>query len=980
MKKPNGSKRGIKSEKKIMPIDTPAKKVFNKSEFPVVGIGASAGGLEALEQFITNIPENSGMAFIIVQHLDPTHKGLLTEILQRLTKIKVFQITDNMKIKPNSIYVIPPNRDLSIFKRTLHLFEMSERRGLRLPIDHFFKTLAENEGDRSIAVILSGMGSDGTLGLTKIKEHGGIVFVQDPGLAKFDGMPRSAVDAGLANVVLPANEIPPKIFSILKHNLSGLPEMKSEGRNQTALEKIIILLRSHTGHDFSLYKKNTMYRRIERRMSIHQIDSMVSYVHYLQENAAELQILFKEMLIGVTNFFRDPEVWEILSGKILPELISKSPAKRILRAWVPACSTGEEAYSLAIAFKEAVSKQEIHKNIALQIFATDIDGDAVEKARRGAFSVNIASEITAERINRFFAKEENGFRVRKEIREMIIFAQQNLIMDPPFTKLDILSCRNLLIYLEPELQKKIFPLFHYSLLPEGILILGNAESVGEYSNLFNSVYSKERIFRRSEEIFRQSSLIISPASSKQKKAATEIIPQMKETDNLQSLVEKLLFQKFSPSAVLVNDKGDILYVTGSTGKYLEPASGKANWNIFAMLREGLRKEIYSAFQTVLRRENETTVKNLRTDSSGVRQVVDITIQYITKPDELNGLLILFFNDVTEPIDIKKPVKGTSKKKSEQEQECNRLKEELRAALEEMQTSQEEHKSTNEELQSTNEELQSTNEELTTSKEEMQSLNEELQTLNAELQSKIDDLSRSNNDMKNLFNSTDIATLFLDNDLNIRRFTMPATKITKLIPGDIGRPISDLTTVLIYPDLIEDAKEVLRTLKFSEKTIYSKDDKCYLVRIMLYRTLENKIDGLVITFTDITKAKILEAELVETSILLRSLIKTAPNVTLCLSTNGHIVEFNTEAEKLFGKKREDVIDKKFTDIFILPPLRKKVDEDFAKFFTGGTNGRLETKVYISESNVFRIEWFLNKLFKENGQVAGIVVFAQKILKE
>jgi two-component system, chemotaxis family, CheB/CheR fusion protein len=982
MKKPKGSRK-IGAGKKISRITTSSKNVLNKTEFPVVGVGASAGGLEALEQFITNIPNNSGMSFVIVQHLDPTHKGLLPEILQRLTKMKVFQITDNMKIKPNSIYVIPPNRDLSIYKRTLHLFEMRERRGLRLPIDHFFRTLAENEREKSIAVILSGMGSDGTLGIRSIKEHNGLVFIQDPGGAKFDGMPRSAIDTGLASIVLSAKDIPGKISDILKHKYSGIGDKIISGGMESALEKIVILLRSHTGHDFSMYKKNTIYRRIERRMGIHRIDKIISYVRYLQENPKELEILFKELLIGVTNFFRDNEVWEVLKNKILPELLTKSPRQKVLRVWIPACSTGEEAYSLAIVFKEAIEKIKVEKNITLQIFATDIDNDAVDKARKGYFTANIAAEVSSARLKRFFVKDGSGYRAGKEIREMIIFARQNMIMDPPFTKLDLLLCRNLLIYLEPELQRKLFPLFHYSLIPEGVLILGNAESIGDYTNLFTPLNNKARIFRKNEYATSREFPVFSSTYSKQKSEITEKIFQMKKIENLQIIAEKLLLQKYSPPAVLVNDKGDILYISGSTGKYLEPAAGKANWNIFAMLREGLRGEFSTAFKGVLRNKTTAEIKNLKTDTNGGQQFVDVTIQYINKPEELQGMLMVIFRDTKIPADTKtnaKTTKSKGGKNIELELDLKRAREELALTLEEMQTSQEELKSTNEELQSTNEELQSTNEELTTSKEEMQSLNEELQTLNAELQSKVDEFSRSSNDMKNLLNSTDIATLFLDNDLNVRRFTTQVTKIIKLIPGDIGRPITDLSTELLYPGLIDDSKEVLQTLKFSEQTVYTKNGKCYSMRIMPYRTLENKIDGLVITFTDISVSKTLETDLIKTSLILRSLIKTAANIIMCLTPEGIIMEFNAEAEKLFGKKREDVIDKKFTDVFLPSGQRKKTETEIAGFFSDRSKENLETNIFTADGKSLQIRWLRNKLFNDNGQVTGIAAVALDITKK
>ena len=504
----------------------------------------------------------------------------------------------------------------------------------------------------------------------------------------------------------------------------------------------------------------------------------------------------------------------------------------------------------------------------MQIFATDLDRDAIDKARQGFFPDNIAADVSPERLSRFFAKEEHGYRVRKEIREMVIFAPQNLIMDPPFTKLDILSCRNLLIYLAPEVQKKLIPLFHYSLSPDGLLFLGSAETIGGFTDLFAPLSGKSRIFRRTESSLRPEPIEFPSSFSAAPPGGPEARPTAKPPLSLQSLADQLVLQHYSPPTVLVNDKGDIFYISGHTGKYLEPAAGKANWNIFAMAREGLRYELSGAFQKVLRQKGSVALHGLKVGTNGGEQCVDVTVQRLEEPGPLQGLVMIVFTDVAAPEAAKAAVRSPkahahSARLAELEQELLQVRSEARATHEEMQTSQEELRSANEELQSTNEELQSTNEELTTSKEEMQSLNEELQTLNTELQAKVDELSRASNDMKNLLNSTDIATLFLDNDLNVRRFTPQATKIIKLIPADVGRPITDLASELRYPELAEDAREVLRTLAATEKPISARDGRWFTVRIMPYRTLDDRIDGVVITFADITAAKTLEAELRKT---------------------------------------------------------------------------------------------------------------------
>jgi chemotaxis methyl-accepting protein methylase len=845
----------------------------NRERFPIIGIGASAGGLEALEMFLSNVPQDSGMAFVIIQHLDPTHKGLMAELLQRGTPMKVSQVKDRTRVKPDNVYVIPPNKDMSILRGVLHLLDPVTPRGLRLPIDYFFRALAEDQQEQSIGVILSGMGSDGTLGLRAIKEKAGVVFVQELASAKFDGMPRSAIESGMADVIAPVETLPGKISAYLQHvPLIPKPGVSGEYAAQSALEKVVILLRSQTGHDFSLYKRSTVYRRIERRMGLHQIDKISSYVHFLQGNSQEVDLLFRELLIGVTSFFRDLEAWNQLKDEVLPALLASYKSNQTLRAWIPACATGEEAYSLAILFKEAQEKNKPAKSITLQIFATDLDTKAIEKARDGVFPANIVADVSAKRLDRFFVKVERGYQAVKSIREMIIFAPQNIIMDAPFTKLDLVCCRNLLIYLMPELQKKLIPLFHYSLNPDGFLFLGTAETIGTFTNLFAPLSGKTRLYRRLDN-----ASAVEPVEFPSTFVRTQPdapARQVKPTANLQTLADQLLLQTYSPAAVLTNAKGDILYISGRTGKYLEPAAGKANWNIYAMAREGLGYELTTAFQKALRRKEAVTIENMVVGTNGGKQIVNATIQPLGGPNALQGMVMIVFTDVVAKPQTKmtgKPRGGGSERTAELEKDLEHARQEVQSIREEMQTSQEELKSTNEELQSTNEELQSLNEELTTSKEEMQSMNEELHTVNQELQSRLDELSTTNNDMKNLLDSTDIATLFLDNNLCVRRFTSETSKITKLIPGDLGRPITDIASVLLYPELADDAHIVLRTLIRVERQISIPDGNWFATRILPYRTLDNMIDGVVITFIDITVSKKLEAELRATEARLQKML-------------------------------------------------------------------------------------------------------------
>ncbi|MDT8406959.1 MAG: chemotaxis protein CheB [Methylococcales bacterium] len=840
-----------------------AQSSLNAVDAPlVIGVGASAGGLEALEQFFAQVPAVSGVAFVVIQHLDPHHQGMLPDLLQRVTPLTVTQVGERMKVKPDWVYVIPPNKDLSILHGKLHLLEPLEPRGLRLPIDSFFRALADDQHERAIGVILSGMGSDGTLGLRAIKENAGLAVVQAPDSAQFDSMPRSAIDAGLADIVAPPQHLWDKILTYLTHSSHGLHVETDKVlvlKNQSALEQIVILLRERSGNDFSLYKKNTIYRRIERRMGLHQIDAIAKYVRYLRENPQELDLLFKELLIGVTRFFRDPAIWESLKSDAIPTLLAQYPTGKALRAWVPACSTGEEAYSLAMIFKEVLAASKCLQPFKLQIFATDLDQDAINKARQGFYPTTIAGDMSADRLARFFTADGDGYRINKEIREMVIFAPHNVIMDPPFTKLDVLCCRNLLIYLSQELQKKLILLFHYALTIHGILLLGNAETIGNISHLFSTIDNKSRLYRRIGNLFpldvdfpTQYFPVITVAEESDKKPPIA---------NLQSLADQLLLQHFAPAAVLVNADGDILYISGRTGKYLEPAAGKANWNIHAMAREGLRYAFIGALKKAYSQTEAIHMPGLTvTTDGGGSQTVNLLVQAISKPDALKGMLMVVFTDVAAPLAAKPSGKLPNDAQTLLQAELLQAREDLQSQREDMQSSQEELRSANEELQSTNEELQSTNEELTTSKEEMQSLNEELQTVNAELQIKIDDLSQVSNDMSNLLNSMEIATVFLDNALNIRRFTSHISRLFKLIAADVGRPLSDIVTDLDYPELHQDALEVLTTLLFVEKQVKTRDERWFKVRIMPYRTQDNLIDGVVITFIDISETKKLEAEL------------------------------------------------------------------------------------------------------------------------
>lgn len=637
-------------------------------------------------------------------------------------------------------------------------------------------------------------------------------------------------------------------------------------QDQSGLEKVVILLRTQARHDFSLYKKSTIYRRIERRMGLHQLARIADYVRYLRENPQEADLLFKELLIGVTSFFRDPTVWEQLKTEVIPALLAASPNGGILRAWTAGCSTGEEAYSLAIVFREALEQGKPAAYYSLRVFATDLDKEAIDKARAGVYPANIAADVSEPRLRRFFVQEGRGYRVGKKIREMVIFAPQNLVMDPPFTKLDLLTCRNLLIYLEADLQKKLLPLFYYSLNPGGILVLGSSETIGQATDLFAPLSGKTQLYRRQDAAL-QAGLVEFPVAFARPRADTATASPLPPVANLQALTDALLLQRYSPAAVLTTDEGDIVYVSGKTGKYLEPAAGKANLNLFAMAREGLSGALNEAFHNAVRQKTAVTMKGVKVGTNGGTQIVDVTVQPLAEPAALRGMVLIVFTDVATPPVTKAP--GKAERATVHGARLAALTQEIQRSHEELQTTREQMQTSQEELKSANEELQSTNEELTTSKEEMQSMNEELLMVNHELQAKVDELSRASDDMTNLLNSTDIATLFLDGELKVRRFTTQTTGIIKLIPGDAGRPITDLVTELDYPGLAEDAREVLRSLVFHERQVSARDGRWFTVRIMPYRTQDNRIDGVVVTFVDIGEVKALEATLREALSVLQS---------------------------------------------------------------------------------------------------------------
>jgi two-component system CheB/CheR fusion protein len=911
-------------------IDALQSPDLDSGRFPIVGIGASAGGLAAFEAFFSGMPTDAdpGMAFVLVQHLAPDHKSILTDLIRRYTCMKVFEVEDGMAVMPNCAYIIPPNRDMAFLNGTLQLLEPAAPRGQRMPIDFFFRSLAQDQRERAIGVVLSGTGSDGTLGVRSIKGEGGMVMVQSQASTEYDGMPSSAIATGLVDYELSPAEMPAQLIAYTAHAF-GRPTLPAilPPKNEGTLKKIFVQLRAQTGHDFSQYKPSTTQRRIERRMAVHQIETLDGYVKFIQQTPEEVDALFRDMLIGVTNFFRDPEAFKVLEEQIIPKLFAGKGVEATIRIWVPGCSTGEEAYSLAILLAECQEVQK--KRFKVLIFATDIDSHAIAAARAGIYPASIATDLTPERLARFFSSDsgEGSYRIHKVIRDMLVFSEQNVIKDPPFSKLDLISCRNLLIYLGGNLQKKLIPLFHYALKPGGYLFLGTSETVGEHVDLFAALDRKQKIYQRKEDLIgiqraglgRILPSMTSPDTAQPRTVEKTVHPRKLP---LRELAEQALLQQLVQAGALVKAEGDLLYLHGRTGLYLEPAPGVSGpGNILKMAREGLRRDLTTALHKAAQTRETVLCPGVRVKTNGDFTTVNLIVRPVPlapsdSPDPPLYLVILEQALTDEPdksdkSDMSDAPEAPDKRITALKQELRAKEEYLQTTNEELETSNEELKSSNEEMQSVNEELQSTNEELETSKEELQSVNEELATVNTELQTKVADLSRANNDMNNLLAGTGIATVFVDHQLRILRFTPAATKIINLIQSDIGRPVSHIVSNLPgYGNLKEDTQAVLDTLIPKELDVRSSEGRWYTMRIQPYRTMDNVIEGVVLTFMDVTAACRLQEALRVNEERLRVALSAASisifNQDLDLRyTWIHNPNFGFSAEKIIGKTDSDL---------------------------------------------------------------------------
>ena len=832
-------------------------------DFPIVGVGASAGGLSAFEAFFSAIPDKpSGMAFILVQHLAPDHKSILAELVSRFTCMPVLEVTDGLEVQPESVYIIPPNREMALLGGALHLFEPMASRIPRMPIDFFFRSLAQDQRERGICVVLSGTGSDGTLGVRAVKGEGGMAMAQAPDSVPYDGMPRSAIETGLVDFVLPAAGMFAQIETYVNHAFGQAP-VPPDGSGVTLfseiLKKIFVILRVQTGHDFSNYKENTIIRRVERRMALQQITKAEDYLRFLRDHPEEAEALFRDFLIGVTRFFRDPAAFTALKQEALPEVFAGKAPGSTVRVWVCGCSTGEEAYSIAMLVQEYLDGLRLGVNV--QIFATDIDKSAIEIARAGVFPASIVTDLPVPYLKRYFSHDEarDTFQIRKFIRDLLIFSEQDVIKDPPFSKLDLISCRNLLIYLNAELQKKVIPLFAYALNPKGVLFLGTAESIGDFTSIFTPLNRKLKLFKRKAAIatsIPQGLLETVPPPPPQggPRSSRLAFPGLGREKTVRFVAEQALLGHYVQTGILVNGHGEILHIVGHSGRFLEPPPGEPVLNILAMAREGLRLDLTAALSRVVAHKQPVAIHGLRVKTDfGL-----IAANLVVCPANCAGKVYAdTFLVILEEIGLPEaPLEGgepswTDARIETLERELRTKEENLRTALEEMGTSNEELKSTNEEIQSVNEELQSTNEELETSKEELQSVNEELATVNGELQNKVLELSRSNNDMNNLLSSTGVGVLVLDNKLHIARFTPAILRVFNLIPADVGRPLAHITSTLAGCEhLEEEARTVLETLVPRETEVATHEGAEFLMRIRPYRTDENIIEGLVLTCVEI----------------------------------------------------------------------------------------------------------------------------------
>jgi two-component system CheB/CheR fusion protein len=848
------------------------------------------------------------MAFVVVSHQASTGQSLLPEILAKTTDMPVSEIDGETRVEPNHVYVTPRGHSVTVHEAVLAIEPIGEPSRVPLPIDFFFRTLAQDRKHCAVGIILSGTGSDGTLGLAAIRAESGLCLAQDPETAEFDGMPASAIAAQATDFVLPVGEMPARLLAYAQAvRVAPAHGCEPSDASPSEMERILDLIRVRGGHDFSPYKRDTLLRRVERRMDLHRIERLADYACYLEQDDEEVDALWRDWLIGVSGFFRDPEAFQALTESGLPPLLTARAGDSRFRVWVPGCATGEEAYSIAIVVLEALEAFDEHLDI--QVFATDLDPSAIQTARAGRYPKTIAEAVGARRLNRFFVEEERGYRAKNELRDRIVFAVQDALHDPPFTRVDLISCRNLLIYVVPSAQQGLLSVFHYSLNPGGLLLLGASEHVGESTELFSTLDKRWKLFRRNDSAaarlpFRWTPRAV-PATDT---GAVRPLAEGLKFDLTETL-RTCLAERFGPPAVVVDLRGQIQQTHGRVGPYLELPPGRANLNVVDMAREGLRAPLVSALRKITKAGATTVEKDVRLNTEGAWHSLRLTVGRIEGrrlPSPLPLLLVSFEpapSRVGSHRTRKPSSKGRRPERAQLEEELQDMRRDLQVSVSELQAVNEELASANEEAQSANEELQSSNEELQTSKEETQSLNEELQTVNAELTEKVRGLEQANDDLLNLMSNIEIATIFLDDRLRVKRFTPQARSVARLIDSDVGRPLADLATLLDYPDLLADAGSVLASLRPIEKQASAPGGVWYTVRIRPYRTARNAVAGMVVTFIDITETK--RAERVQAArFLAESIVDAVHEPLLVLDPTLRVVRANRSFYRAFRVKRAE----------------------------------------------------------------------------
>ena len=848
------------------------------SDLTIVAIGASAGGVEALSELMSYLAIETGMAFVVIQHLDPHHPSMLTELLSRKTAMSVTEVSDGLEVKPNHVYVIPPNATISISGQSLHLGPREESHGLHMPVDHFLRVLAEEKGNRAIGVVLSGSGSDGTLGLAEIQAHGGVTFAQDGASAKYDAMPRSAMAAGCVDYVLPPKGIAKELARIARHPYVGrspaLDAAQPASVPDSELATIFQILRRHAGMDFTPYRQTTILRRIQRRMVVHRIEKIKEYIKHVQKNPAEIKALYQDMLISVTNFFRNPRVFDALKATVFPAILKSLPRERGIRIWTPGCASGEETYSVAMMLLEFLGDKA--SQIPIQLFGTDVNEASIVRARNGVYPANILGDVTPERLRRFFTKTESGYRISKGIRDMCIFAQHNLLHNPPFSQMNLICCRNLLIYIETAEQHKVISLFHYALRPGGFLVLGSSEGVGTATNMFAVEDRASKIFSRKSTAVRQPAnfAMNSPTERGVRSPAGMPVKQLDADWNYpeaQKEFDRRLLTQYAPATVFVNEDMEIIHTRGNVNRYLKLASGRASLSLLKMAREGLLIELRNAISKTKKENTVVGKRNIRvknengagTDKEDAKRLVNFDVIPVTLGNVEEMYFMIVFQEAP-PEPPRQAARRGSRAEVESEaglgqtakleQELAATKEYLQSVIETQEATNEELQSANEEILSSNEELQSSNEEMETAKEELQSANEELTTVNDELRNRDHEITQVNNDLINLLSSIDIAVIMIGSDLTVRRFTPKAQKFLGLIAGDIGRPLANINPTIEISDFQAMVLQVVTDFHPLEKELTDRMGIHYQLKILPYRTIDNKIDGAVITIVDIAPEK------------------------------------------------------------------------------------------------------------------------------